>query len=132
MDAEQPRAVPASHTLTGFDRVGFAHAVSGVLRGQGLTYKAAAREIGLAPATLHRIVHEKHMPDTQNLSLIADWARLSLDPFVIRTRSLVSDDEEMSAVLAALETLRVFVLRKNGTQPLGDFVYMKMKVSKGS
>ncbi len=96
--------------MTGFDRVGFSRAIAAVIRARDLTDKAAAFEMGVSPATLHRVIRLGKTPDIHNLALMVDWAGLPLEAFIIRTRPLITEDaDRVRAVLEAVEALRILL-----------------------
>jgi transcriptional regulator with XRE-family HTH domain len=86
-----------------FDQPAFAAAIGAVISARGISDRQAAREAGINPSTINRAVRQGQRPDVDNLAAIADWARLPVDAFIIRTRAIATPlADDMRRTVAAL------------------------------
>lgn len=49
----------------------------------GLSVRQAAQEAGVSPATFSRVERGDHLPDRENLLLLAQWVGISLDELTL-------------------------------------------------
>lgn len=70
-----------------FDQRAFAGAVQAVISALGISDREAGRQAGVGPSTITRCIRQDHRPDVDSLALIADWAGLPVDAFIMRRRA---------------------------------------------
>lgn len=70
-------------TRGSFDAAGFFAALDQTRSARGLNWKRVSTEVGISQSTLTRLAQGKR-PDVDSLAALADWAKLSVDDFVIR------------------------------------------------
>lgn len=68
-----------------FDETAFFAALDSVRRARGSNWKQVAAGAGVSQSTLTRLAQGKR-PDVDSLAALVDWADLSADDFVIRTK----------------------------------------------
>lgn len=81
-----------------FDAPSFFAALDAVRAGRSLNWKQVATAAGVSPSTLTRLAQGKR-PDVDSLAALVDWAGLSADDFVVRTRA-----EQETEPLAMIST----------------------------
>lgn len=80
-----------------FDHTAFAGAIVAVISAKGVSDREAARQAGVSPSTITRCIRQDHRPDVESLALLADWAGLPVDAFVLRQRP-ITDTPRVSQV----------------------------------
>jgi transcriptional regulator with XRE-family HTH domain len=73
-----------------FDQAAFAAAIAAVIAARGISDRQAAEQAGLAPSTINRMIRQGKHPDVDSLAALADWARLPVDAFIVRTNPLAT------------------------------------------
>lgn len=68
-----------------FDEAAFFAALDSVRKARGVNWKQVATESKVSQSTLTRLAQGKR-PDVDSLAALVDWADLSADDFVIRTK----------------------------------------------
>lgn len=73
-----------------FDQPAFAAAIAAMIDARGLSDRQAADQIGIAPSTITRVIRQRKNPDLDSLAALADWARLPVDAFIVRSREIAT------------------------------------------
>lgn len=78
----------AHHGEPRFDGYAFGAAVQAVISARGLSDREVARQAGVSPSTVWRTIRDGKTPDVEGFMRLADWARLSLDAFIVRRQPI--------------------------------------------
>jgi transcriptional regulator with XRE-family HTH domain len=86
-----------------FDQAAFAAAIAAMIQAAGLSDAAAADQIGVSGSTIARVIRQGKNPDLDNLAAFADWARLPVDAFIVRSRPIATPTaDDARRVIAAM------------------------------
>jgi transcriptional regulator with XRE-family HTH domain len=86
-----------------FDTHAFAAAIAAVISARGLSDRQAAKQAGINPSTVTRAIRQGKNPDANSLAILADWAGLPVDAFIVRTRALATPlADDVRRTVAAL------------------------------
>ncbi len=88
--------------MTTFDWDAYRTAVAAVIQERGMSDREAARGAGVNSSLITRTIRHGNDASVENTARLADWAGLSLDAFMERSRPLASPfaDEQRSVVAA--------------------------------
>lgn len=68
-----------------FDATAFYSAIDGQRQARGILWKQVADEAQISPSTLTRLAQGRR-PDVDSLAALVDWAGISADAFVVRSK----------------------------------------------
>ena len=82
----------------------------------GQSVRQAAQEAGVSPATLSRVERGDHLPDRENLLLLAQWIGVSLDQLTLAIGGTRATDDADGAdeEVAALHQARNAIVHSPG------------------
>lgn len=83
-----PAEVSTSSGLRAFDLHGFAQELHSAIRARGITQRQTAREAGVSPSSITRILSNGKSPDVDTLAALCAWGDLAADDYILRDRPL--------------------------------------------
>lgn len=94
-----------SALLAYFDERAFAFALTAAMKARGVSsYREVARQAGVSPSTITRVMQESHGPDVDTFAALCVWGQLDPRAF-FQSDDAALDQAKLSAVFAAPETL---------------------------
>lgn len=88
-----------------FDAARFFIALDVVREDRSLNWRHVAIEASVSPSTLTRLGQGKR-PDVDSLAALVDWAGISADDFVVRSREQAAEEEPLAMISTYLRADR--------------------------